>query len=174
MQPGELEAVYQKANESRRASMALISRSNDSLKKTNHTESERIHVMEDAGIGSKDILDILNGVYSDLPRVKLPSTSERYEELTGSIAQKRKQIMEIRKTDRALATKLMRNLKSEQTAGRRGLTGKEDLLRKLDVAERARRIMAHPNPSGYLREMQRKGIATKKVVELVRLMQRAQ
>jgi len=34
--------------------------------------------------------------------------------------------------------------------------------------------MDHPNPSGYLREMQRKGIATKQVVDLVRLMQRAQ
>jgi hypothetical protein len=42
-------------------------------------------------------------------------------------------------------------------------------MMNMDVGERASMIANHSNPSGYLREMQRKGIATKQVVELVRM-----
>jgi hypothetical protein len=42
-------------------------------------------------------------------------------------------------------------------------------MMNMDVGERASIIAKHPNPRGYLREMQRKGIATPKVVELVRM-----
>ena len=45
---------------------------------------------------------------------------------------------------------------------------------RLDVGERASEIMAHPNPDGYLAQLRSKGIATKEVVKLVRLKQRAQ
>ena len=173
MRPEELESVYQKANESRRESMAMISRSNDNLRKTNHDEAERIQVMKNAGIGSKDILDILGGTYRDLARVKTTSTSDTYEELPTGDAAKRKAIMEIRRTDKALATRLMSRMKREKTDARRGVSTKEGLMKNLDVADRARMIMEHPNPTGYLIEMRRKGIATKQVVDLVRLMQRA-
>ena len=43
---------------------------------------------------------------------------------------------------------------------------------RLDVRERVEEIMSHPNPDGYLKQLRRKGIATKKVVELVRMRQR--
>ena len=144
------------------------------MKQLGFSESEIIKAMKDGGVSSKRILSVLEGGYSALPRIKLPSTSERYDELTGSFAQKRNQIREIRKTDRALGNRLMQNLEREQKASRRGLSSRDDLLKNLDVAERASRIMAHPNPNGYMRELQRKGIATKAVVDLVRLKQRAQ
>jgi hypothetical protein len=172
--PEEKQEVYERANRIRKEAFDAIVKNNQSLITLGRDEGKRIELMKAAGVSSKDILDVLNGTYQDIPMVKLPSTSERYDELTGTIAQKRRQIMEIRKTDRALATKLMQNLKREQKADRRGFSEKDDLLRNLDVAERASRIMAHPNPNGYMRELQRKGIATKAVVELVRLKQRAQ
>jgi len=174
LRPEDLEALYQKANKSYLANMERIRESDNNLKKTNHTEEERIQVMKDAGVSSRDILATLSGEYRPIPRIATTSTSEVYDGLTGSPAQKRKQIMEIRKTDRALAQRLMQNLKREQKDERAGVNPKESLMKNLDVAERARMIMDHPNPSGYLREMQRKGIATKQVVDLVRLMQRAQ
>jgi hypothetical protein len=68
----------------------------------------------------------------------------------------------------------MQNLGREQKALRRGLSSKDDLLRNLNAAERASRIMSHPNPESYMRDLRRKGIATKEVIELVRLKQRAQ
>jgi hypothetical protein len=125
--------------------------------------------MKAGGVSSKRILSLLNGRYEPLPRVKLPSTSERYDELTGNVAQKRKQIMEIAREDKALGKRLMQNLKREQSDKRRGISPKESLMMNMDIGERASMIANHPNPSGYLREMQRKGIATKQVVELVRM-----
>jgi predicted RNase H-like nuclease len=174
LRPEDLEAVYQRANEAYLANMEQIRQSDDNLKKTNHTEDERIQVMKDAGVSSKDILATLSGEYRPIPRIATSSTSEVYDNLPSGIAQKRKAIMEIRKTDRALAQRLMQNMKREQKDIRAGVNPRESLMKNLDVAERARMIMAHPNPTGYLREMQRKGIATKQVVDLVRLMQRGQ
>lgn len=170
----EANVAYEQAERINQDSFNALVKNRDSMKQLGFSESEIIKAMKDGGVSSKRILSVLDGSYSALPRVKLPSTSERYEELTGNIAQKRRQIMEIRKTDRALAAKLMQNLKREQKSQRSGLTSKEDLLRNMDVGERASRIMAHPNPNGYMRELQRKGIATKAVVDLVRLKQRAQ
>jgi cytidylate kinase len=80
-----------------------------------------------------------------------------------------KAIAEIRKTDRALAQRLLQNAKRERKVQNRKLSAKEGLMMNMDVGERASIIAKHPNPRGYLREMQRKGIATPKVVELVRM-----
>ena len=175
MRPEELEQVYLAANEGRRKSMAMIARRNDNLKKTNHTEEERIQVMKDAKIGSNDILDILNGTYRDLPRTKSLSISDQYDDLEGETPnEKRREIQEIYKTDRILGKKLQSKWKSAQRKGRLGLTAKENVILGLDVADRASLIMRHPNPNGYLADLRRKNIATPAVVELVKLKQRAQ
>jgi hypothetical protein len=172
--PEEKDEVYESANRIRREAFDAMVKNNQSLVTLGRDEGKRIELMKAAGVSSKDILGILNNQYTDIPRIATVSTSEVYDNLTGSASQKRKQIMEIHKTDRALATRLMQNLKREQKDTRAGVNPRESLMKNLDVAERARMIMAHPNPTGYLREMQRKGIATKQVVDLVRLMQRSQ
>ena len=155
--------------------MAMISRRNDNLKKTNHTEEERIQVMKDAKIGSNDILDILNGTYRDLPRAKSLSISDQYDDLEGETPnEKRREIQEIYKTDRILGKQLQSKWKSAQRKYRLGLTAKENVILGLDVADRASLIMRHPNPDGYLADLRRKNIATPAVVELVKLKQRAQ
>ena len=175
MRPEELEQVYLAANEGRRKSMAMISRRNDNLKKTNHTEEERIQVMKKAKIGSNDILDILNGTYRDLPRAKSLSISDQYDDLEGETPnEKRREIQEIYKTDRILGKQLQSKWKSAQRKYRLGLTAKENVILGLDVADRASLIMRHPNPDGYLADLRRKNIATPAVVELVKLKQRAQ
>jgi len=170
----EANAAYEQAERINQESFAALTKNRESLRQLGFSEDEIIETMKGGGVSSKRILSVLSGRPEKLPRVKLPSTSEVYDNLTGNASAKRKQIMEIRKTDRALAQRLMQNLKREQRDRRAGVNPKESLMKNLDVAERARMIMDHPNPSGYLREMQRKGIATKQVVDLVRLMQRAQ
>mgnify|MGYP003666992802 FL=1 len=170
LRPEDLEAVYQNANKSYLANMQQVRKSDDNLKKTNHTLDERIQVMKDAGVSSKNILATINGKYSDIPRVALESTSDIYDSLPTGAAEKRKAILEIRKTDRALSQRLEQTMKREIRDERRGITPIDSLMKNLDVAERARLIVSHPNPQGYLREMRQKGIATDKVVELVRLM----
>jgi hypothetical protein len=172
MRPEDLEALYQKANEARKESMALIARRNQNLIVHGYSEAERIQVMKDAKISSKDILATLQGRYNDIPRVAIPSVSDRFDELTGTTKEKRRQIIEIAKTDRELGRKLMQNLRREQMNKRRGVNDRESLLRNMSVADRAREIMSHPNPNSYLKELRRKRIATDEVVRLVRMMQR--
>jgi len=169
LRPEDLEAVYQKANEAYLANMEQIRVSDDNLKKTNHTEEERIQVMKDAGVSSKNILATLRGSYDDIPRIKTQSTSEVYDSLPADKHAKMKAIAEIRKTDRGLAQRLLQNVQRERKVQSRNISAKEALMMNMDVGERASMIMDHPNPSGYLREMQRKGIATKRVTELVRM-----
>lgn len=165
----EANAAYEKAEYINKDSFNALVKNKDSMKQLGFSESEIIKAMKDGNVSSKRILSVLDGNYKPLPRVQLPSVSDRYDELTGGIASKRKQIMEIRKTDRSLAKKLMNRLSREQKANRRGITSKDDLLKNLDIAERASIIAEHPNPRGYLKELQRKGIATKEVTEAVRL-----
>ena len=172
MRPEDLEALYQKANESRKESMALISRRNQNLINRGYNESERIQVMKDAGVGSKDILATLQGRYNDIPKTATMSTSEKYDELTGTFSEKRRQVLEIRKTDRRLGNKLMQNLIREKKDSGRNISDRDSLLKNLDAGEKARRIIEHPNPSDYLRELRRKRIATDEVVRIVRMLQR--
>lgn len=172
MRPEDLEALYQKANESRKESMALIARRNQNLIVHNYSESERIQVMKDAGMGSSDILASLEGKYNDIPKTATMSTSEKYDELTGTFSEKRRQVLEIRKTDRRLGNKLMQNLIREKKDSGRNISDRDSLLKNLDAGEKARRIIEHPNPSDYLRELRRKRIATDEVVRIVRMLQR--
>jgi hypothetical protein len=172
LSPEQLEEVYQKANAGRKESMDMIARRNQNLINTNHTEQERIKVMKDAGIGTKDILNVLRGTYRDLPRTKMLSITDQYESIEGDDREKRSKIMEILKEDRVTGKALLDKWKRERAADRKNLSPQENLLMRLDVRERVEEIMSHPNPDGYLKQLRRKGIATKKVVQLVRMRQR--
>ena len=172
LSPEQLEEVYQKANAGRKESMDMIALRNQDLINTNHTEQERIQVMKDAGIGTKDILNVLRGTYRDLPRTKLSSITDQYELIEGDEREKRSKIMEILKEDRVTGKALLSKWDRERAANRKNLSPQENLLMRLDIRERVEEIMSHPNPDGYLKQLRRKGIATDKVVELVRLRQR--
>jgi len=174
LSPEQLEEVYQKANAGRKKSMDMIARRNQNLINTNHTEQERIQVMKDAGIGTKDILNVLRGTYRDLPRTKLSSITDQYELIEGDEREKRSKIMEILKEDRVTGKALLDKWNRERAADRKNLSPQENLLMRLDIRERVEEIMSHPNPDGYLKQLRRKGIATKKVVQLVRMRQRSQ
>jgi hypothetical protein len=115
----ESNAAYEQAERINQESFTALVRNQDSMKQLDFSEEDIIKTMKDGGVSSKRILAVLDGHYQPLPRVKLPSTSDRYDELTGTISQKRSQIMDIRKTDRGLAQKLMQNLGREQKALRR-------------------------------------------------------
>lgn len=169
MRPEEVMAMYKEANESRRESMALISRRNENLINRGYSEEERIQVMKDAGVGGKDILNTLQGTYSDIPMVKLPSTSETYNDLGGSMSDKRNQILEIRKSDRVLGNNLMSKWKTERRAEQRGVTSMDSLIRGLDTFEKVEYIRNQPNPMQTLRELRRKRIVGDDVARAVKL-----
>ena len=174
LNPEQLEEAYQKANAGRRESMDMIARRNQNLINTNHTEQERIDVMRKAGIGTRDILNVLNGKYRDLPRSEFLSISDQYDLIEGDEKEKRKKINEIYKENKVLGKSLRDKWNRERAANRKNLSPQENLFMRLDVAERASEIMDHPNPKGYLNELRQKRMVSTDLNNLVRMKLRAQ
>jgi len=169
LRPEDLEALYQQANAARKESMALVARRNANLINRGYTEEERINVMKEAGLSGKDILATLEGRYNDIDRVARQSASDRYSELTGDMGSKRKQIIDIMKTDRPLGKQLMSAWERERKSASSGKTSRDDLLRGFSVAERVDYLRNNPD---RLQELRRKGIATNAVLDAYRILER--
>jgi hypothetical protein len=168
MRPEDLEQLYQSANEARKESMAQVARRNANLINRGYTESERIQVMKDAGLGSKDILATLEGRYDPIPRVAIPSTNDVYEGLEGSMGDKRTQIRQIMRKDSKLGNNLMRAWERERKSDRLG-SDKYDLFKNLDTIQKVSYINAQPNPSATLQDLRRNRLVSDEVVRAVRL-----
>ena len=162
LRPEDLGTVYQQANAARKESMALVARRNANLINRGYTEEERIQVMKDAGLSGKDILATLEGRYNDIDRIGRQSPSEIYSELEGDMGSKRKQIIEIRKTDRILGKQLMSAWDRDRKSAKSGRTSRDDLLKEFSVAERVDYLRNNPDK---LQELRRKDIATKAVMD---------
>ena len=162
LRPEDLEVLYQQANAARKGSMALVARRNANLINRGYTEEERIQVMKDAGLSGKDILATLEGRYNDIDRIGRQSPSEIYSELEGDMGSKRKQIIEIRKTDRILGKQLMSAWDRDRKSAKSGRTSRDDLLKEFSVAERVDYLRNNPDK---LQELRRKDIATKAVMD---------
>ena len=169
IRPEDLEVLYQQANAARKESMALVARRNANLINRGYTEEERINVMKEVGLSGKDILATLEGRYNDIDRVARQSASDRYSELTGDMGSKRKQIIDIMKTDRPLGKQLMSAWERERKSASSGKTSRDDLLRGFSVAERVDYLRNNPD---RLQELRRKGIATNAVLDAYRILER--
>jgi hypothetical protein len=169
LRPEDLEVLYQQANAARKESMALVARRNANLINRGYTEEERINVMKEAGLSGKDILATLEGRYNDIDRVARQSASDRYSELTEDMGSKRKQIIDIMKTDRPLGKQLMSAWERERKSASSGKTSRDDLLRGFSVAERVDYLRNNPD---RLQELRRKGIATNAVLDAYRILER--
>ena len=169
LRPEDLESLYQQANAARKESMALVARRNANLINRGYTEEERINVMKEAGLSGKDILATLEGRYNDIDRVESQSPSDIYSELEGDMGSKRKQIIDIMRTDRPLGDKLMSQWERERKSAKSGRTSRDDLLRGLSVSERVDYLRNNP---GRLQELRQKGIVTKSVLDAYRILER--
>lgn len=156
--PQQLERTYQEANKSRQESFDQLVRHDNNLKTLGFGEDQRIQIMKDAGVGSKDILGILQGTYTNLDRVKLPSTSEVYDELPDGDAAKLSAIAKIRKEDPKLGKRLQDTYRREKKQS--NLSEREKLVRRMDSGERVRYIRSLPNPAGVAADYRRRGIIT--------------
>ena len=77
----EIEAQYPQLNADYRASMQKLVKHNKNYMIWGRSEEERIQILKDAGIGSKDILSILNGQVPDLSLSLTETTAEKIEKL---------------------------------------------------------------------------------------------
>ena len=172
--PEQLNAIWEDSNRLRRDSFDAIVTNDESMIALGRTEDDRVKLMKAAGVSGEMILDIFARKYRDLSKTQALSTSDIFSTIEGSYAQKRKQIIEMRKQDRAMGDKLLAKLSRERSADRLNLSAIDNVFLGLDTAERASRIMQHPNPKGYLEQLRQKRMVSTDLNNIVRMKLRAQ
>ena len=172
--PEQLNAIWEDSNRLRRDSFDSIVTNDEAMIALGRTEDDRVKLIKSAGVSGEMILDIFAREYRDLPKTTALSTSDIFSTIEGSYAQKRKQIIEIKKEDRAMGDKLLAKLSRERSADRLNLSAIDNVFLGLDTAERASRIMNHPNPKGYLNELRQKRMVSTDLNNIVRMKLRAQ
>ena len=175
--PEQLESVYQEMNDARRSQFDVIRQHYDNLGggTWKYTDDERIQIMKDAGMSGTDILDIMDGTYTDLPKTKRLRTSDIYDDLEGSTNKEKLDSMKaVRKEDPGLYKRLIQHHKRMVQVDSRNLTPREKLISKLDVDKRVDYLINKGvlENRALLREYQRKGIATRGVLEALELKRR--
>jgi len=164
----ELDATYEEMNTARRLNMDIMRQHYKNLGggTWKYSQDERIVMMKEAGVSSADILDVIEGTYTDIPLVKEESTSQIYDDIPGGTKEKTAYLRKLAKTDPSLARKLIAiHTKSDN------LTEKEHLIRTLSPQRRADRLIemgAHKNRA-LMREMMLKHIATPEVRRIIKL-----
>lgn len=162
--PDELEDMYIKGNNARKGNMQKISEINRDLQKLGYSESERIKVLKDAKVSSKDILATLEGRYNPLPRNKTLSTSdilsdEKFQGLSPRDTVRA--IINEAGDDINLKKRLLNEFKSNLKAERRGLSDRDSLIKNMSTSERVDYIIANPQ---RFQEFRRKGIVNRDVM----------
>jgi polyhydroxyalkanoate synthesis regulator phasin len=178
--PQQLEEVYQKANQARKDAMQKIQRHVANLGTLGYDQAQTIQTMKDAGLGSKDILAVLDGQLTDLPKVDRQTPTDIWNERVGMLSdqERLREIGRIGSGDPQLGRALRDKHVREIQAKRRGIDGYDTLVMSLGVedGERAafiyRKMQESTNGAELLNQMSRKGIATPQVRAQIELMQR--
>jgi hypothetical protein len=97
----ELESTYNQMNTARknRLDLARGHYENMGMELLNYTLDEKIGIMKEGGLSSLDILDIIGGTYTDMPRNITDKTKDRYDEIPGDLKAKGRSILSLPKSD---------------------------------------------------------------------------
>ena len=97
----ELESTYNQMNTARknRLDLARGHYENMGMELLNYTLDEKIGIMKEGGLSSLDILDIIGGTYTDMPRNITDKTKDRYDEIPGDLKAKGRSIISLPKSD---------------------------------------------------------------------------
>jgi len=166
LSPEDLGAVYQKANEGRKASMMEIAQRNEDLAIQGFTEAERIEVMKKAGISSKDILATLDGYYNDMAISSKKSTSDIYNEQGDTMQEKLVNIKRYLREDPVVGKRLKAMWLRDQKSAKRGLSEKDSIIRNMDPDEKVDYLSRNPS---MINEFRRKGLISDSVLQALRI-----
>ena len=97
----QLESTYNEMNTARknRLDLARGHYENMGMELLNYTLDEKIAIMKEGGLSSLDILDIIGGTYTDMPRNITDKTKDRYDEIPGDLKAKGRAILRLPKSD---------------------------------------------------------------------------
>jgi hypothetical protein len=170
----EVQKSYEENNTARKLQMNIIREHyrNMGMEPWAYSVDERISLMKEAGLSSSAILDIVDGRYTDIPKVPQESTADMYDNLKGSTTKdKLAGIKEVRETDPVLAKKLFNYHKRLISLDKRKITEREKLIAVMDGARKVDYLIemgVHTNRA-LLEEYKRKGIINKDVLHSMRI-----
>jgi hypothetical protein len=97
----ELDATYNKMNTARsnRLDQARVHYTNMGAEPLNYSLDESIAIMKEGGLSSLDILDVIGGTYTDMPKNITDKTRDRYDEIPGNLNAKGKAILSLPQSD---------------------------------------------------------------------------
>lgn len=164
----ELSQAYEKANGIYQEAFQALRRNYESMQnpKFGFTEDKIIETFKKGGLSSKRILEIMTNTPSDLPRTTTPSTSELYNDMGATMSEKRKNIMQLMRTDRNLGERLLKTWKRERRDKAKGLDEKDILIRNMGIDDRVDFLSRNP---AMIDEFRSKGMLTDSVVRALRL-----
>jgi hypothetical protein len=169
----ELESEYQRNNEARSLQLDIMRKhyANMGGGTWKYNQDERIKLMKEAGVASSDILDIIFNRYTDIPKTKTLSTEDVYSNLGGTTKEKMNGIKEVAKSDPLMGRKLLLHHKQMLKVEQRNISEFDKLLIGLSPNDRAEYLISigADKNNALLREMARKGIATKGVLQAMQI-----
>jgi hypothetical protein len=180
----EIDQIYQQANSSHRANMQEIIKKVNSLRNLDLSQDEIIEILgaDGARLGNAAILDTLRGTVSNLPLVKRKTPTSIWDEQLAPLSprEQEREISRIAKIDPQLATGLANILRSNRSAGAKGINSIDRLYMGLGVGDGTRaeyiyqQMKESPNPNALLTEFKRKGIVTQQVAKQIEQRQMAE
>ena len=97
----DLDVVYNEMNTARRNRLDLVRGhyGNMGMELLKYTLDEKIAIMKEGGLSSLDILDVIGGTYTDMPKNITDKTRDRYNEIPGNLNAKGKAILSLPQSD---------------------------------------------------------------------------
>jgi hypothetical protein len=140
LSPDVLQKVYNESNRVKTANMNRIIEINNNLEGLGYNEEQRIKILKDAKVSSKDIMAILDNKITPLKKEKTITVSDIFEEKFSGLSRQDfyKEVRKLFKNNqRKLAKSLIRKYKENQKIKRLNITSKEKLFANMSVEDRA-------------------------------------
>ena len=168
----DLESTYNQVNTARknRLDLARGHYENMAVEPLNYTLDEKIAIMKEGGLSSLDILDIIGGTYTDMPRNITDKTKDRYDEIPGNLKAKGRAILSLPKSD-PYRQKLGEYHKKQVKAEGKNIDAVDSLIISLtpeQTADYLIKIGADKNPK-ILKEYLRKDPSALKIQEILKV-----
>ena len=159
-----LKKVYNEFNRVKSDNMNKIIEINNNLESLGYNEEQRIKVLKESKVSSKDIMAILENKITPLKEEKTTTTTDIFEEKYQTLDRKEfyQQMRSLYKSgENKLADSLIKKYKQEQKIQRLNITSKEKLFANMTVEDRASYLIENQDLYNNYRK---KGLVTRSVI----------
>ena len=168
LSPDVLQKVYNESNRVKIANMNKIIEINNNLETLGYNEEQRIKILKESKVSSKDIMAILDNKILPLKKEKTITVSDIFEEKFSDLSRQDfyKEVRKLFKNNqRKLANSLIQKYKENEKIKRLKITSKEKLFSNMSVEDRASYLIENQD---LYNDYRKKGLVTKSVILEIR------